>query len=77
MSSSQPQPRPISSTQAQAKRTVPHSDLLVAFLKVALTASDRALLATDCPDVRSLVECAQFNLAAAHDLIQTDRSWAA
>ena len=77
MSSSQPQPRPLSPTQAQAERTVPHSDLLVAFLKVALTASDRALLAADCPDVRSLVECAQSNLAAAYDLVQTDRSWAA
>ena len=43
------------SHQAQAERTVPHSDLLVAFLKVAPTASDRALLAADCPDVIQLV----------------------
>ncbi len=54
-----------------------HSDLLVAFLKVGLSASGRALLAADCPDVRHLVEHAHENLLAAHDLIQTDREWAA
>ncbi len=54
-----------------------HSDLLVAFLKVALTASGRALLAAECPDVVHLVGVAHENLLAAYDLIQTDREWAA
>ncbi len=54
-----------------------HSDLLVAFLKVGLSASGRALLAADCPDVVHLVGVAHENLLAAHDLIQTDRELAA
>ena len=54
-----------------------HSDRLVAFLKVGLSASGRALIAADCPDVTHLVQVAHRNLLAAHDLIQTDREWAA
>ena len=56
---------------------LPHSDVLIAFLKVALSASERALRAADCPDVAHLVERARFNLSAAHDLVQTDRRFAA
>ena len=52
--------------------TAGHSDLLVAFLKVGLTVTGRALAATECPGVRSLVETAQENLAAARDLIVAD-----
>ena len=53
--------------------TAGHSDLLVAFLKVGLTVTDRALTATECPYVRHLVETAQENLATARDLIASDR----
>ena len=53
-----------------------HSHLLVAYLKVSQTALDRAARAADCPDVKHLVERAQFNLDAAHDLVQTDMRWA-
>ena len=55
----------------------PHSHLLTAYLKVALTASERALLATGCPEVVHLVQIAHQNLLAAHDLVETDRKLAA
>jgi len=54
-----------------------HSDRLVAFVQVALTAVDRALNSADCPDVKHLLECARLNLSGAHGLIQTDRRFAA
>ncbi len=54
-----------------------HSHLLTAYLRVALTASDRALFASGCPDVVHLVQTAHQNLLAAHDLVETDRKLAA
>ncbi len=59
------------------KLSSPHSHLLTAYLKVALTASERALLAASCPDVVHLVQTAHENLLAAHDLVETDRKLAA
>ena len=76
----QPQaPRPLTIPGPPPRLGPPagHSDLLVAFLKVSLTAVGRAAKATDCPDVRHLVEQARWNLASAYDLIQTDRAWVA
>ena len=61
------------SSSAHGKPSSPHSQFLTAYLKVALTASDRALLATGCPDVVHLVQVAHENLLAAHDLVETDR----
>ena len=76
----QPQaPRPLTIPGPPPRLGPPagHSDLLVAFLKVSLTAVGRAAKATNCPDVRHLVEQARWNLASAYDLIQTDRAWVA
>ena len=73
------QPRPLA-IPALAPRLGPpagHSDHLVAFLKVSLTAVGRAYKAANCPDVRHLVDQARWNLAAAHDLVQSDRAWVA
>ena len=58
-------------------RAEQRTDLLLAYLQVARTAADRAQRTARCPDVLHLVECAQGNLAAAHDLLRTDREWAA
>ncbi len=65
------------SFQLGDKPSSPHSHLLTAYLKVALTASDRALLAADCPDVVHLVQIAHEHLLAAHDLVETDLELAA
>ncbi len=65
------------SSQLSDKPSSPHSHLLTAYLKVALTASERALSAAECPDVVHLVQIAHEHLLAAHDLVETDRSWAA
>ena len=76
----QPQaPRPLTIPGPPPRLGPPagHSDLLVAFLKVSLTAVGRAAKHVNCPDVRHLVEQARWNLASAHDLIQTDRAWVA
>ncbi len=52
-------------------------DMVLCFLKVARSATERALRFSHCPDLVHLVACADSNLAAAHDLIQTDREQAA
>ena len=76
----QPQaPRPLTIPGPSPRLGPPagHSDLLVCFLKVSLTAVGRAARHTNCPDVRHLVEQGRWNLASAYDLIQTDRAWVA
>ncbi len=53
------------------------TDLALCFVKVARSATERALRLSLCPDLFHLISCAHDNLAAAHDLIVTDRKWAA
>ena len=72
-----PRPLTIPGPPPRLGPTAGHSDLLVCFLKVSLTAVGRASKHADCPDVRQLVEQARWNLASAYDLIQTDRAWVA
>jgi hypothetical protein len=75
-------PRPFAAYESrlplrQPSSPRPHSDLTLAYLKVARTAAERALRAADCPDLRHLVRTAEQNLAAAHDLLLTDCELAA
>ncbi len=65
------------SSQLAGKPTSPHSHLLTAYLRVAVTASERALLAAGCLDVVHLIQTAHDNLLAAHDLVESDRELAA
>jgi hypothetical protein len=63
--------------EPRRKPTGPHSHLLTAYLKVALTANERAFAATSCPDVEHLLRLAHEHLQNAHLLVETDRQFAA
>ena len=54
-----------------------HAHVLVAYLRVARTAVERAQRVASCPDVQHLLRHTYSNLAAAHDLVETDRGQAA